>query len=217
MERLKKIIEVNPPEFNDVFLFNTEQHSFQRIEADDDRISLIIRDEIHKYRGWLLYIPLAVSFLFSLYLSWIPLKIAFLLVFAYVLYYCIFGIKVKDYKAIVFYRKDGIVSYPLHRDGKIIDCKMPFDKVDFIIGKSSLDADALYIGDVEGLNQNPLITYNQPHGVWSFIVWYMDCNRPLPLGKVFDSYRTEDYNRRKKNGFLSPLYPSDIPTLDINN
>ncbi|RLK07050.1 hypothetical protein [Tenacibaculum discolor] len=47
---------------------------------------------------------------------------------------------------------------------------------------------------------------------WSFMVWYMDKNRPLPLGEVFDPYRQADFDRRLKEGFPKHLYPSFIPT-----
>lgn len=57
-------------------------------------------------------------------------------------------------------------------------------------------------------------TLEQTHNVeyWSFMVWYMDRNRPLPPDKVFDQYRQKDFERRKAEGFPPPLYPSDIPT-----
>ena len=47
---------------------------------------------------------------------------------------------------------------------------------------------------------------------WSFLVWYMDKNRPLPPGTAFDAYRQQDYERRKAEGFPKPLYPSEIET-----
>ncbi|WP_053056783.1 hypothetical protein [Tenacibaculum mesophilum] len=47
---------------------------------------------------------------------------------------------------------------------------------------------------------------------WSFMVWYMDKNRPLPDGKIFNPYRQADFDRRLKEGFPQPLYPSFIPT-----
>lgn len=46
----------------------------------------------------------------------------------------------------------------------------------------------------------------------SYWVWYMDRNRPLPPGDVFDQYRTADFERRKAQGFPPPLYKSRIPT-----
>ena len=47
---------------------------------------------------------------------------------------------------------------------------------------------------------------------WSFIVWYMDKNRPLPPGTAFDSFREKDFERRKSQGFPSPLYKSKVLT-----
>ncbi|MDC1162480.1 hypothetical protein OAT18_03480, partial [Tenacibaculum sp.] len=46
----------------------------------------------------------------------------------------------------------------------------------------------------------------------SFITWYMDKNRPLPPGEVFDAFRQVDYELRKAEGFPKPLYPSTIKT-----
>ncbi|MFC5047196.1 hypothetical protein ACFSTE_12080 [Aquimarina hainanensis] len=51
-----------------------------------------------------------------------------------------------------------------------------------------------------------------PLNFWSFMVWYMDKNRPLPPGDAFDPYRQRDYERRKAAGFPKPLYPSEIST-----
>ncbi|QZE14225.1 hypothetical protein K4L44_17200 [Halosquirtibacter laminarini] len=47
---------------------------------------------------------------------------------------------------------------------------------------------------------------------WSFCVWYMDKNRPLPLGTALDPYREKDYQRRLSEGMPEPLYPSFIST-----
>lgn len=47
---------------------------------------------------------------------------------------------------------------------------------------------------------------------WSFWVWYMDKNRPLPPGSAFDEFRKADFDRRKSEGFPPPLYKSRIPT-----
>ena len=53
---------------------------------------------------------------------------------------------------------------------------------------------------------------NNPMEYWSFYVWYMDKNRPLPPGSAFDPYRKKDYERRKAEGFPPPFYKSLIPT-----
>ncbi len=52
---------------------------------------------------------------------------------------------------------------------------------------------------------------------WSFYVQYMDRNRPLPVGDVFDDYREKDYLRRKKDGYHSSLYPSSSYICEANS
>lgn|SRR5690554_1025066 len=47
---------------------------------------------------------------------------------------------------------------------------------------------------------------------WSYWVWYMDRNRPLPPGDAMDEFREADFQRRKAEGFPPPLYKSRIPT-----
>ncbi|MDE5420567.1 hypothetical protein L3049_21455 [Labilibaculum sp. DW002] len=47
---------------------------------------------------------------------------------------------------------------------------------------------------------------------WSYWVWYMDKNRPLPPGDALDPYRERDYERRKAEGFPAPLHTSYINT-----
>ena len=42
--------------------------------------------------------------------------------------------------------------------------------------------------------------------ILSFYLWYMDKNRPLPSGKIFDPYREQDYARRKAEGFPKPIF-----------
>lgn len=51
----------------------------------------------------------------------------------------------------------------------------------------------------------------------SFLQWYMDKNRPLPPGKIFDLYREKDFECRKKEGFQLPLCASLVDTIDIDN
>ncbi|CAA0204087.1 Probable transmembrane hypothetical protein [Tenacibaculum maritimum] len=57
-----------------------------------------------------------------------------------------------------------------------------------------------------------IIAHHLVEDSWSFMVWYMDKNRPLPPGSAFDAYREQDYQRRKAAGFPKPLYPSKIAT-----
>lgn len=52
---------------------------------------------------------------------------------------------------------------------------------------------------------------------WSFYIWYLDKNRPLPPGELLDPYREEDFQRRKAEGFPPPLFCSCIPTPEANS
>ena len=54
--------------------------------------------------------------------------------------------------------------------------------------------------------------YKEPIDSWSFYVWYMVKNRPLPPGTAFDKFREKDFQRRKAEGFPPPLYKSEMAT-----
>ena len=56
-----------------------------------------------------------------------------------------------------------------------------------------------------------------PQQDWSFYVWYMDKNRPLPPGTAFDEFREKDFERRKSEGFPKPLFESDLETPEATS
>ena len=110
-------------------------------------------------------------------------------------------------KILILDRLNGIITFPGFLYGKAIT--IPFDEVLAQIkgrgyGLALLHKNKITFYDVD-LEYEPLRS-------WSFMVWYMDKNRPLPPGKVFDPYRQKDYERRKKEGFPKPLYQSWIAT-----
>lgn len=41
------------------------------------------------------------------------------------------------------------------------------------------------------------------------MLWYMDRNRPLTHGTMFDAYRERDFKRREDLGFPKPLYEAE--------
>ena len=51
-----------------------------------------------------------------------------------------------------------------------------------------------------------------PRAAWSFMLWYMDKNRPLPPSEALDPYRERDDARRAAEGHPPPLFPADIDT-----
>ena len=114
-------------------------------------------------------------------------------------------------KILILDRLNGIITFPGFLYGKAIT--MPFEEVlAEVRGGYGAGSPTLAL-----LHQNKLTAYSAilestPLQSWSFMVWYMDKNRPLPPGKVFDPYRQKDYERRKKEGFPKPLYQSWIAT-----
>ena len=116
-------------------------------------------------------------------------------------------------KILILDRLNGIITFPGFLYGKPIT--MPFEEVlASVKGGYGAGSPTLAI-----LRKNKLTSTSydfdleyEPIKSWSFMVWYMDKNRPLPPGKVFDPYRQKDYERRKKEGFPKPLYQSWIAT-----
>lgn len=51
---------------------------------------------------------------------------------------------------------------------------------------------------------------------YSFLMWYMDKNRPLPPGKLLDPYRQQDYQRRRLQRFRAPLVESNVMMIDFD-
>ncbi len=69
------------------------------------------------------------------------------------------------------------------------------------------------------INIISLETLNQAknlYKLWSYYTWYMDENRPLPPGKIFDHCREREFKDRKKRGFPMPMYYSLFPTPEAN-
>ena len=116
-------------------------------------------------------------------------------------------------KILILDRLNGIITFPGFLYGKAIT--MPFDEVLAAVkGGYGVGMATLAI-----LRKNKLTSTSydfdlqyEPLKSWSFMVWYMDKNRPLPPGEIFDPYRQKDYERRKREGFPKPLYQSWIAT-----
>ena len=116
-------------------------------------------------------------------------------------------------KILILDRLNGLITYPGILYSKPIT--KSFDKVSAILcggGRNGpLRIALLYKYKLMGYD---VILGDDPIKDWSFMVWYMDRNRPLPTGKIFDPYRKTDYERRKAEDFPEPLYESWIITVD---
>ena len=124
----------------------------------------------------------------------------------------------KPTKRLLLDRVTGKMSYPSYGFAKHITITFTRATVysnisagpDGMIMGTTLQARNPYQSDISRGTYD--LAPADPEEWWSYFVWYMDKNRPLPPGKDFDPYREKDFERRKAEGFRKPLYPSNIPT-----
>ena len=114
-------------------------------------------------------------------------------------------------KLLVLDRLNGMVTYPGFLFSK--PCSVPFNELLASVASFANAGASLVFYHYNGITGTSISAEDyKPSGNWSFIVWYMDKNRPLPPGEAFDPYRKKDFQRRKSEGFPPPLYPSYIDT-----
>ena len=130
------------------------------------------------------------------------------------IFFVIYGLTMPKQEAILN-RIDGLITFDgfLWQD----NITMPFSEVEFCYSTGGEDLHGAF--QLQIMRPNKWVTFAIPifsgkdcYEGMSFITWYMDKNRPLPPGELFDPYREADFQRRKAEGFPKPLYPSDIPT-----
>lgn len=114
----------------------------------------------------------------------------------------------------VFNRKTGMLTYP---NGFMRKRTVPFQEATFIRGQVSSGMEYIGIMHKNGTTWTSISGgFKDMEEFWSFLVWYMDRNRPLPPGSAFNSYRQQDFKRRQEEGFPSPLFPSEILMEDVD-
>ncbi len=140
------------------------------------------------------------------------------------LFWIIYGLYAKkNYKIFELNRLSGVVTYPDSYFRKPLKGKFKaLHAVIAVTGNIDGYVDSEYLKFVNTFSPRKLsILYtfygSEPYKDWSFYVWYMDKNRPLPPGTAFDPYRDKDFERRKAEGFPRPLYPSNIPTPEATD
>ena len=133
---------------------------------------------------------------------------------ALTIFFVVYGFTMPKTEAILN-RRDGLITFDgfLWQD----NITMPFSEVEFCYSTGGEDLQGAF--QLQIMRPNKWVTFAIPifsgkdcYEGMSFITWYMDKNRPLPPGELFDPYREADFQRRKAEGFPKPLYPSDIPT-----
>ena len=105
-------------------------------------------------------------------------------------------------------RMNGTITFPRHLF--FPRCTVPFSKVTPIYARHNF----CLAHPRTKLGIPVLGAYDSDSDWWPFYVLYMDKNRPLPQGDVFDPYREKDFLRRKAAGFPKPIYPNTILVTD---
>jgi hypothetical protein len=114
----------------------------------------------------------------------------------------------------IFNREDGLLTFAgfMWHD----NITMPINKVRFMASSPSAQGLSSYMLEIvrpDKLHSLQLCSMGTTcYEDLSFFLWYMDKNRPLPPGDAFDEYREQDFERRKKEGFPRPLFPSNFDT-----
>ncbi len=57
---------------------------------------------------------------------------------------------------------------------------------------------------------------DKPQESWSFWLWYMDKNRPLPPSTSLDLYREQEIRRLKQKGFPAPKVPCALSEIVVD-
>ncbi len=130
--------------------------------------------------------------------------------FLYFLYIGCFN----PHREIIFDRIAGTINYSSWGKSKtVIFEQTPFVGVDTKSRGGHIVYSSIQILYTHGLFGYSIFTTKEITDIfryWSFIVWYMDKNRPLPTDEIFDPYREADYERRRLEGFPKPLYSSQL-------
>lgn len=117
----------------------------------------------------------------------------------------------KTSKSFVLDRMNGLIAYPNSWWYKQIITQ--FKDLSVVLLYEGKFQNPTLKALTKGFLSTPYRIVNfHPLNFWSFMVWFMDKNRPLPPGDVFDPFRKRDYDRRKAEGFTPPLYRSAVPT-----
>ncbi len=114
----------------------------------------------------------------------------------------------------IFNREDGLLTFSGFMWNPNIT--MPIEKVIFTYTQPSSQGLGAYMLQVvrpdETYSLDLCTMGTDCYNDLSYILWYMDKNRPLPPGDAFDEYRQRDFERRKAEGFPRPIFPAAFDT-----
>ncbi|MCD9578244.1 hypothetical protein [Tenacibaculum maritimum] len=209
MEYLKKIIIVKPEEIKREYI---ESNNNLIEEASD----LYYREErtARGWMSWIIGIFLVLMSLIGLVSDDVVVVMGMLMSFGLSGVLTIIYGFVAPIKYLVYDRMNGIITVTRAFRSSVA---IPFSSGYGLKGYSNtspgvISAQLNFVSSKKKPRVGGIIAHHLVEESWSFMVWYMDKNRPLPPGSAFDAYREQDYQRRKAAGFPKPLYPSKIAT-----
>ncbi|CAA0190991.1 hypothetical protein [Tenacibaculum maritimum] len=209
MEYLKKIIIVKPREIKREYI---ESNNNFREEASD--LYYRAKRTVRGWTCWIIGIFLVLMSLIGLVSDDVVVVMGMLMSFGLSGVLTIIYGFVAPIKYQIYDRMNGIITVTrVFRSSVAI----PFSSGYGLKGYSNtspgvISAQLNFVSSKKKPRVGGIIAHNLVEDSWSFMVWYMDKNRPLPPGSAFDAYREQDYQRRKAAGFPKPLYPSKIAT-----
>ncbi len=117
------------------------------------------------------------------------------LIFLFGLSYLIKLLVIKN-KKVIMDRMEGLFSYPNYWSNTpaIVNFK---DAILLFTHKGKMSVPALVAPYTNVKFGGFTLAIVDVMSQFSFYVWYMDKNRPLPPGTAFDAYREKDFERRK--------------------
>ncbi|CAA0234038.1 Probable transmembrane hypothetical protein [Tenacibaculum maritimum] len=209
MGYLKKMIKVKPEEIKREYI---ESNNNFIEEASD----LYYREKrtARGWMSWIIGIILVLMSLIGLVSDDVVVVMGMLMSFGLSGVLTIIYGFVAPIKYLVFDRINGIIVMPRNfRTTVEIPFKTGHARQGYMNSSPGVISSMLgFVSSKDKDRVGGLLTEHCIEDFWSFTVWYMDKNRPLPPGSAFDVYREQDYQRRKAAGFPKPLYPSKIAT-----
>ncbi|CAA0178506.1 hypothetical protein [Tenacibaculum maritimum] len=209
MGYLKKMIKVKPEEIKREYI---ESNNNFIEEASD----LYYREKrtARGWMSWIIGIILVLMSLIGLVSDDVVVVMGMLMSFGLSGVLTIIYGFVAPIKYLVFDRINGIIVMPRNfRTTVEIPFKTGHARQGYMNSSPGVISSMLgFVSSKDKDRVGGLLTEHCIEDFWSFTVWYMDKNRPLPPGSAFDAYREQDYQRRKAAGFPKPLYPSKIAT-----
>ncbi|WP_406771399.1 hypothetical protein, partial [Tenacibaculum maritimum] len=201
MGYLKKMIKVKPEEIKREYI---ESNNNFIEEASD----LYYREKrtARGWMSWIIGIILVLMSLIGLVSDDVVVVMGMLMSFGLSGVLTIIYGFVAPIKYLVFDRINGIIVMPRNfRTTVEIPFKTGHARQGYMNSSPGVISSMLgFVSSKDKDRVGGLLTEHCIEDFWSFTVWYMDKNRPLPPGSAFDAYREQDYQRRKAAGFPKP-------------